>query len=99
EGATRRARLAGHVAALADALAGTRFAPRAPSPIVPIVLGPDRAALSAALTLRAEGLFTQAIRPPTVAEGTARLRITLSAAHDPADIARLARALAALPSA
>ena len=51
----------------------------------------DRA-LSAAL--EAQGLWVPAIRPPTVPVGTARLRITLSAAHTAADVQRLVEALA-----
>ena len=66
------------------------------SPIFPIVLGPDRAAVDASLLLRARGFFVQPIRPPTVPDGTARLRITLSAAHQPKDVDSLAHALAPL---
>jgi 8-amino-7-oxononanoate synthase len=65
-------------------------------PIVPLILGPDRAALEASARLRERGLFVQAIRPPTVPEGTARLRVTLSAAHTPADLQALIAALRAL---
>ena len=46
--------------------------------------------------LAGEGLLVPAIRPPTVPQGTARLRISLSAAHEIADVERLARVLAAL---
>ena len=46
--------------------------------------------------LRARGLWVPAIRPPTVPEGTARLRIALSAAHTEADVQRLLQALAEL---
>ena len=48
--------------------------------------------------LLAEGLLVPAIRPPTVAPGTSRLRVALSAAHTDADIARLVAALAPLRS-
>ncbi len=51
--------------------------PDHPSPIVPIVVGSDRAALEASEELTRRGLLVPAIRPPTVAEGTARLRVTL----------------------
>ncbi len=64
-----------------------------PSPIVPIVLGDEHAALAAAAALLDIGLLVPAIRPPTVPAGTARLRVTLSAAHTDDDIARLVTAL------
>jgi 8-amino-7-oxononanoate synthase len=48
-----------------------------------------------AAALESEGIRIAAIRPPTVPAGTARLRITLSAAHTDADIERLAQALEA----
>lgn len=59
--------------------------------IVPVLLGtPDRA-LAASRLLEGEGFLVTAIRPPTVPEGTARLRLTFSAGHDDADVERLAR--------
>lgn len=61
------------------------------------VIGNDGDALLAAQTLRDTGFFVPAIRPPTVPEGTSRLRITLSAAHSPEQIEGLAIALKALP--
>jgi 8-amino-7-oxononanoate synthase len=64
-----------------------------PSPILPVILGTDRAALSASESLMSEGIYVTAIRPPTVPNGTARLRITLSAAHTDDMISRLVAAL------
>ena len=77
---------------LAKARAFTRRAqlPAAQSPIVPIVLGSAQAALAASRRLEDEGFLVVAIRPPTVPEGTARLRLAFTAAHPDAEIARLA---------
>jgi 8-amino-7-oxononanoate synthase len=63
------------------------------TPIQPLVLGTNERALGAAAKLRERGILVPAIRPPTVPEGTARLRISLSAAHSAHDVARLAAAL------
>ena len=65
--------------------------PQAQSPIVPLVLGDAAAALAASQMLEEEGFLVVAIRPPTVPEGTARLRFAFCAAHTDADVARLAR--------
>jgi 8-amino-7-oxononanoate synthase len=63
--------------------------------LLPYLCGSEDAALAAAGALLAEGLLVTAIRPPTVAPGTSRLRVTVSAAHSPAQVDRLADALAA----
>lgn len=63
------------------------------SPIVPVILGSERAALDASAALAEAGFLVTAIRPPTVPAGTARLRITFSAAHEDADIDGLASAV------
>jgi 8-amino-7-oxononanoate synthase len=77
---------------LAKAQAFTRAAglPSAQSAIVPVVIGEASAALAASQLLEAEGYLAVAIRPPTVPEGTARLRLSFSAAHPDAEVARLA---------
>lgn len=67
-----------------------------PSPIVPIVLGDEQRTLAAAATLLEQGMLVPAIRPPTVPPGTSRLRVTLSAAHAPAQVDQLVAALAML---
>lgn len=64
------------------------------SPIVPVIIGDAERALRASEALRAHGLLVPAIRPPTVAEGSARLRVSFSAAHRTVDVERLAQALA-----
>ncbi len=63
------------------------------TPIQPLVVGEDEHALAMAEQLKRLGFFVPAIRPPTVPEGTARLRITLSAAHTPQEITQLVDAL------
>lgn len=65
----------------------------AESPIVPVVVGEPEATVRAGDALRARGLLVGAVRPPTVPPGTSRLRITLSAAHTPEQVERLAAAL------
>lgn len=62
----------------------------AESPIVPIVLGDAGRTLDASRMLEDEGFLVIAIRPPTVPDGTARLRVTFTAAHADDDIERLA---------
>jgi len=57
---------------------------------VPVVIGEAAAALAASQLLEQEGFLVVPIRPPTVPEGTARLRLTFSAAHPDAEIGRLA---------
>jgi len=61
--------------------------------IVPIILGDEGKAVKASARLREQGIFVPAIRYPTVARGSARLRVTLTAAHSDADVAELTRAL------
>ena len=77
---------------LAKARAFTQRArlPDAQSAIVPVVIGDAAAALEASHALEAAGCLVVAIRPPTVPEGTARLRITFTAGHPDAEVARLA---------
>lgn len=56
--------------------------------IIPVLVGDTQTAMRLAGDLMDEGLFIQAIRPPTVAEGSARLRITLMATHTKDDLTR-----------
>jgi 8-amino-7-oxononanoate synthase len=67
--------------------------PLAQSPIVPVLLGTAPAALAASQALEREGFLVTAIRPPTVPEGTARLRFTFTAGHTDDDVDRLAAAV------
>ena len=64
------------------------------SQIFPLVLGQSAAAVAASQQLFQQGFWVQAIRPPTVPNGTARLRISLSSTHTPDQIDRLCTALA-----
>ena len=66
------------------------------SPIQPLVLGDERAALAASDALLELGIWVPAIRPPTVPRGSSRLRVTFSAAHEPYDVEQLLEALAVL---
>ena len=94
EGAERRAHLAALVDHLRDALR-LQLWQLVPShtAIQPIIIGSNEDALRVAAGLHEQGLWVPAIRPPTVAPGTSRLRVTLSAAHTHEEVARLARAL------
>jgi len=65
------------------------------TPIQPLILGGESAALEASARLAGVGYRVTAIRPPTVPVGTARLRITLSAAHTPQQVEGLLAALEA----
>ena len=71
----------------------TPDAPFAGSQIVPVILGESERALAVAERLQQKGFDVRAIRPPTVAEGTSRLRVSINAGHSEADIAALAHAL------
>jgi 8-amino-7-oxononanoate synthase len=66
------------------------------TPIQPLLAGSSERALAWSAQLERHGILVPAVRPPTVPEGTARLRIVLSAAHEAADVDRLLDALAAL---
>ncbi len=89
EGVELRARLGAHV---------ERLRPGHPSPIVPYVIGDERATLDAAAALLDDGMLVPAIRPPTVAPGTSRLRVALSAAHTKEQVEVLKDALSRLTS-
>lgn len=87
EGDRRRAQLWDNLRILAQAL---DMPEPPPSPIIPVLVGENAAALKLSRALLHRGWHVQAIRPPTVPEGTARLRITLSALHQPEQIHALA---------
>jgi len=89
-----RAHLAALIERLSKGLAQERWK-LLPSrtPIQPLIVGDNAAALALGDALMKEGLWIPAIRPPTVPAGSARLRITLSAAHTLPDIDRLVDAI------
>lgn len=90
EGEARRATLRANIAAFQQA-AGLPTS--STTPIQPILLGSNEAALEASAVLETRGLLVPAIRFPTVPRGTARLRISLSAAHSIETIQQLAQNL------
>ncbi len=62
-------------------------------PIIPVILGPSEAALKASAELLEAGVLVPAVRPPTVPQGAARLRVSLSAGHTQAHLEAIAAAL------
>jgi 8-amino-7-oxononanoate synthase len=87
----------GYADALRSALVARGFDTRgSASPIVPAVIGSDGAALAASRTLKEAGFQAHAVRPPTVEEGTARIRFTVSAAHTREQMDRLIEAVGRL---
>lgn len=97
EGDTRRAHLQALVARLRHGLADSpwKLLP-SDTAIQPVLVGSNHAVLAVQQQLLEQGLWVPAIRPPTVLPGTARLRISLSAAHTVDDIDRLMQALRGL---
>jgi 8-amino-7-oxononanoate synthase len=95
EGDQRRAHLRALIAQLQGGLRLRAPAALLPSltAIQPLVVGSNQAALDAAASLHAAGYWVPAIRPPTVPAGSARLRITLSAAHTAQQVTQLTQAL------
>ena len=94
----RRSRVLGHAARFRREAAGLGLVlPDTGTPIQPVILGSDAAAVAASDALRRRGLWVPAIRPPTVPAGSARLRISFSAAHSATDVDQLLEALASLP--
>lgn len=97
-GAARRERLRSHVGQIRRGLAALTIGKLMDSdtPIQPLVIGANADAVSVSQRLLQRGLLVPAIRTPTVPAHTARLRITLSAAHSADDVAHLIEALHAL---
>ena len=90
----RRAHLQELIAQLCNGLqAQGRKLLESVTPIQPVIIGSNEAALAISSALLEQGILVPAIRPPTVPAGSARLRITLSAAHTVSDVAQLLHAL------
>jgi 8-amino-7-oxononanoate synthase len=92
DGNALRANLMARIAQLRDGLAGRPLLPSATA-IQPFIVGDNEAAVTLSKALLERGLWVPAIRPPTVPKGTARLRISVSAAHTTGDIDHLLSAL------
>jgi 8-amino-7-oxononanoate synthase len=96
EGRARRAALRERIDATRAVLARTAWgACASPTAIQPVMVGANEAALALADTLLDRGFWVPAVRPPTVPPGTARLRLSLSAAHDMEDVSKLCEVLLA----
>ncbi|RIX42027.1 MAG: 8-amino-7-oxononanoate synthase [Rhodocyclales bacterium GT-UBC] len=94
QGEALRRQLFANIAQLRDGLSGLPWTllPSATA-IQPLIVGSNEAAVALSTALWERGLWLPAIRPPTVPKGTARLRISVSAAHTADDIARLVNTL------
>ena len=100
EGQQRREHLQALIAQLREGLRLSRWRhPYSDTAIQPLIIGANEEALRAAASLYEQGLWVPAIRPPTVPAGTARLRVTLSAAHTEEDVARVVAAINAIEGA
>ena len=74
-------RLQENISLFVSALRGKGVDVDSETPIIPVVIGPDRETVEVSERLFEEGYYIYGVRPPTVPEGTARLRVTVSAAH------------------
>lgn len=94
EADSARETLRQHAVRLREGLrAGGVMVPLGSTPIVPLLLGSPERAMAASGRLRERGFFIQAIRPPTVPDGTSRLRVVVSAAHSAPEVDALVAAL------
>jgi 8-amino-7-oxononanoate synthase len=91
DGEARRTLLWRHLSRFAQRMGERIHAPQ--SAIIPVIVGGEAEAMQLSARLLEEGFLIPAIRYPTVARGSARLRVTLSAAHDDEDVEALAVAL------
>jgi 8-amino-7-oxononanoate synthase len=95
EGDARRTHLTELIERTRQILRRTRWQPvDVHTAIQPVIVGDNETTLALAARFEADGLWVPAIRPPTVPEGTSRLRLSLSAAHSHDDLSKLEAALA-----
>jgi len=92
EGEALRDDLSENVELIRDRVADAGYDIYGDTHILPVVVGGADEALETADELRSSGVFAPAIRPPTVPEGTSRIRVSMTAAHTREDAERVARA-------
>jgi 7-keto-8-aminopelargonate synthetase-like enzyme len=85
-GQERRDRLWRNVSLMKNGLSALDIQNESRSPIIPVIIGDEAATVEASRRLYERGIFVPAIRFPTVPKGTARLRVTVTAAHEQPDI-------------
>ena len=96
EGHQRRDQLWRNVSELKNGLSALGVQNESRSPIIPIIIGDEAAAVEASRQLYERGIFVPAIRFPTVPKGKARLRVTVTALHESRDIARFVQEFSGL---
>jgi len=97
EGARLRERLSANTALFKKRLAEAGFDTMgSETQIVPIFVGPAETTMEFSRALLEQGIFVQGIRPPTVPAGSCRLRCTVMATHEPADLVEAADTIAAV---
>ncbi len=93
----RRASLQARIAQLSAGLMRLGHPARPDSAVFTVMLGDPQVAMAASARLREQGLLVKAIRPPTVPQGTSRLRISVSASHSEGDVDRLLSSVSPAP--
>lgn len=97
EGHQRRDKLWRNVSGMKNGLAKLAIQNESRSPIIPVIIGDETAAVETSRKLFERGIFVPAIRFPTVPKGKARLRVTVTAAHQQRDIDRFLQEFHDLP--
>jgi 8-amino-7-oxononanoate synthase len=92
EGERLRSRLEDNVSVVRERVEKAGYEVYGDTHILPVVVGDASRALEVADSLAEQGVFAPAIRPPTVPEGTSRIRVSMTAAHTHEDAERVARA-------